>query len=99
MGQLIRFGWRRFREQVERGHFRRDGTEKVRWPNPTSAEFVASLHPGEQAYRCRWAGCDGWHVGHPPTEIRVDTIWREETAVIELGERVMHHWNRPPKSR
>lgn len=59
---------------VARTHLRADGTPKVRWPNPTSARFVAELNNWRrehgrpwkrhvEAYYCGF--CKGWHVGAP----------------------------------
>lgn len=82
---------------LRRSCFRYDGTPKVRWPNPTSARFVADLsnfrrdhgRPWKnyvESYRCRV--CDGWHVARPPLPEWYHTAKeRREDLLVELGIR------------
>lgn len=99
---------------LARSHFNHDGTEKVRWPNRTSAQYVVDLHDlrrarrGQppkikQAYYC--GHCAGWHVGRPPAQQWYHTMpERHPELLCELGVRAVaimwgENSTRPSKQR
>lgn len=66
---------------LRRACYRSNGTRKVRWPNPTSARYVAELSnwraanhrpgpygriPDGRVEAYACPLCEGWHVGRPP---------------------------------
>lgn len=87
------------RGPFSRMHFNRDGSAKVRWPNRSSAEFVAELADfrrarrgqrlrGAQAYFC--SICEGWHIGSPLRPQRHHTMpERRPDLMVELGVRAV----------
>lgn len=90
---------------LRRSCFRSDGTPKVRWPNPTSARFVADLsnwraetgHPSRHGkvpsnrVEAYYCGlCEGWHVARPPIPQWHHTCpQRREDLIGELGMRAV----------
>lgn len=101
----VHLEWHTNTKIVRRSCYRSDGTAKVRWPNPTSARFVADLsnwraingRPGRAGKVPRghveayFCGlCKGWHVGHPPIpEWHHTCPQRREDLIGELGMRAV----------
>lgn len=84
---------------IRRSCFNSDDSPKVRWPNPTSARFVARLaefrraRRGQspkfsEAYYCGF--CTGWHVGSPPAPQWFHTMPERHPELMgELGVRAV----------
>lgn len=92
---------------ARRSCYNADGSPKVRWPNPTSAEFVIELAAfrrrkrglppkHQEAYYCGF--CSGWHVGKPPRLQWFHTMpERHPELMVELGVRaVAVMWSQQP---
>lgn len=104
MGRVHR-EWRTNIRLLRRSCYRSDGEAKVRWPNRTSALFVADLTNWRAAEgRADPRGripvgtvqaylcrlCDGWHVGRPMIpEWHHTCLERREDLIAELGIRAV----------